>query len=644
MDPPPRKGLDTRLFNLLDTPGSIPNYKWYPYKYFADFGLDDQGNLDMDRCLQSLYPSYEVHLEALRAVLVTNPTIYKQSRRREESTIIASIAYDLNYSHYNMNNHPIHKLASGKITLKEYVERDMSWRYSLGEKKMHRHLDGTRFDEWMYKALQLIYNSIVTITTGAWLGHSPMIEVIGKFSRGSYTVNPANAEVFKTVSAVYEQYGFVWSEEHFFINPNHPMYLAYIGEIDLTPEVFELCVGSWSIEDGTRIISAMSISPYNRDEIDRRDYKNLSQGMRSLGMSITKVGWKKDQLIAAIEEGATKVGRLLTLDLLTGNMDHQMLLLPGFGSDASVSTASITYYQLVYRVLFNTLQYSDMSNLCSMGLPLAPLKLMAKQGFGIVVGDDVEAQALCEMIMNESNRRLLIRNGITSNIDTEEVSALILQPGSVWVMDAVGTTHLFKDTRGLLTQYPDSILPQTLSELAARYQEICRNKDTHSEGEFIRIVEMLGGRLMLPANLKEINKTQLCSIIEMLLTEKLSERDRYLIGNRLPASYSLYREMCENKEKYPLNTLIAAAEELGLDNSVKRSTCVWLHGIGGLTSREQQHINMICDHKDQYSLTTFINSATHYDRKSSQLRDILCGVITRWLNTTLLSHLHIPTL
>jgi hypothetical protein len=390
--------------------------------------------------------------------------------------------------------------------------------------------------------------------------------------------------------------------------------------------------------------------------------------------------WNKE----TSQESKDITKKILNLKLITGRDDHASIPLPGFmmtfvGHDPlnaikeTVSerfntmtrdaiddelhflylgpyydliirwyyAAPSSYYQLVYRNLFKTLGYADMSNLCRMNLPLPSLKQMAKMGFGITVRDDVESDALCTTIVQESNRRMLVKNGITENINQIDVAALILQPGSVWIMDAVGTTHLFKDTGGVLTQYPDAILPQTLTELTARYHEICANKEKRSKGEFIYIVEKLGHRLDLPANLAEIDKDQLCFIIERSLKERLAERDSHLTRNRLPSSYTLYREMCENRDRYPLNIYISAIVELGLEDDAKRRICTWLHSIGNMDARQQQHINFICDHMDQQRLDTVIGAARQYDRGESMLKEQMCMVITRWLDTVMQSHIRL---
>jgi hypothetical protein len=711
-----------KIFDLNTPSTHIPNYMYHWGDALPESEPSIPGRVfeQADRVLQSLYPSYEIHLEAARAIYRSLPWNGLTLR-------------DLAIVYIPADNATFSNLLEGKLTITEAINEVRSRRPPGVDLRS----DG---------AVHFITRSLLECV------------------KGSTTHREHGTHFLGLVSHVYLQYGFVWNNYYAFVNPNHPMVLAMNGEISLTPEVFELANGPLSTYNGLQVTAKLQQLPPIPDIdpnqlFDRERYARETQGLKisrhnvppykvQAGMyqeydaghqnallgsvlerevispimtNLTEirrtlvmmddirdpaVGWKKGDLIRAITSivGDRDPREVLNLSLITSNPAHRNIVLPGFDipffrgtnplqftfidRDAFIREGNAAkkemgwyqltrkqkrrmerphrpniygslpfdyyfvlfswhqhlqndYYRLIYRNLTGSLAYTNIVDLCRFNLPVSTIISIAKNTFNTVISPLSSPESACTQLINENNRRMMIKNGIRANITPDDVFALILQPNSVWIMDAVGTVSMFKDDRGHLSPYPDAILPQTLTELAQQYYEVCRNKDKYSLGVFISIIQKLGHGMSLPANLTTIDKNQLCHLIDTSLRDRLAEEDVHVIRNRLPKAYVLYREMCVNRRSYPLDVFVGAAVELGVEEDAKIRICQWLHSMPNQTPRITAHIDRICGAiaVEQNSLTVIANAAMQYDRSGEVMKEMICKSIMVYLDTVRVSYL-----
>jgi hypothetical protein len=573
-----------------------------------------------DECVQSLYPSIYIHVEALQ---VAYKHIISHAPEYAERLNILINNYALYRLEYQI------PLMEGSVTLAEYLREAQS---IYGKNRQG----------------QPVIPGVVEYEISYFLRGLIRILCFPRYYiKDIFTMSGLKSDILSMVSPIYSKYGFVWNGYFCFVNPNHPIILAMNGSVKLSPDTFELVNGPWSAAVGeVEIAGAVpeTLNSWDQFEtlVDRFQANEKSFGKRS---DIGLTPWTSKLLIDTI---SSVLHDNESLALITRNPKHNKIPLPGFGKRVSVNGAevpkwgeyiSMEYYKLVYRRLYNTMRLYEIRNFIKLSVPIETMRRVAKEEYGINEINtpsflSMSVDDLANVISIENSRTMLIRNNIKVDEIRELAGPILYQPNSVWIMDAVGTVHLFKESQdGAISPYPDTILPQTIEEIIKDYYSICKNKEGNKKGLFIYILEKLGGRGDLPANLAEIDKPQLCVLIEGRLKMVLSERDESVIRQRLPASYTLYREMCENRGSYELGVFINAAIELGLVDDVKSKLCA--------ATRGNVKVNFMCQQMERYSLSNMAANIIQQTRDANQVRDMICHVIELWLDTVKVNHLHL---
>lgn len=174
---------------------------------------------------------------------------------------------------------------------------------------------------------------------------------------------------------------------------------------------------------------------------------------------------------------------------LTGNIEHRGL--------------PRTYFETLYRRLFNTLKYVDWRGLCrNPNLDPAALRFIAIQDFGLdrTKIASMNLNELCQAIYQEAERR----RGLMSQIATEAAErapAVILQPGSVYV-----NPEVFPSGR-LLRRYT--------SGYDAIYQA-CQDP-TSTKNLLIFLASSAGLRGILPRDLTKLSRPEICQTLQQYL-------------------------------------------------------------------------------------------------------------------------------
>lgn len=218
-------------------------------------------------------------------------------------------------------------------------------------------------------------------------------------------------DVREYATKLYNDTGYTYVEYFGFINEDHPLNnINNRADFVLTPEIFELYAGPWTIEDGENL--ARKLDEINPDDV--RDIKDHYDMLRyesdtcvrvpineGLFYPLTRYG-----LVTAIKSAITSTERNLmdsmksiginrvptnwelNLSLITGNPIHKNIALPGFRINLAPFDVNNhfygyldlpqIYYMLVYRRLFNTLMYSS-GYLESLNLSTDKLRCMMRQ-------------------------------------------------------------------------------------------------------------------------------------------------------------------------------------------------------------------------------------------------------------------------
>ena len=166
----------------------------------------------------------------------------------------------------------------------------------------------------------------------------------------------------KIIDSFMKGNGYSWNGYFGYVNVEHPLYLAYIGKLDLSPETFKYIPGNQitPIETFTKVGDVEY--GLERDKALSRTTYNTS-GYRCVGH-----GWNKPQLIEAIsklaqkkaEEKCVDVKEVLSLKLFTGVDEHSVNPLPGF--------ACVKYYNDDFKIPVYNMDRFSRVNRCRIDL------------------------------------------------------------------------------------------------------------------------------------------------------------------------------------------------------------------------------------------------------------------------------------
>lgn len=144
-----------------------------------------------------------------------------------------------------------------------------------------------------------------------------------------------------------------------FIDSTSPYFRAMIGEIPLTPELFEVLVTSKNIEAGHETLRRVGIHMNDKDDYIINSNGNTmgTYDMHNKSLyyahNISPCGWTKTQLKNAILEYSRDNNFNLDISIITNNPDDIVYKLPGF-TESHVNRPNKIYYEALYRKLHNT--------------------------------------------------------------------------------------------------------------------------------------------------------------------------------------------------------------------------------------------------------------------------------------------------
>jgi hypothetical protein len=305
-----------------------------------------------------------------------------------------------------------------------------------------------------------------------------------------------------------EQHGFKW---RYFLamNTNDPKVQANMGLLELTPREFEMASSSFDTAD-TDVQKLSTLDPY-------------ASGMSSV-LGKTRgplIGWNKRLIINAIRNSrlwrndirarAYWLGRV-TID--DGGLPRSSIgmrnvriipnqVVPSIGYGIVMSTR---YYENIYRMAFNTLQYVDWQSLCGtesdFGLPR--LRTIAETSFGLPISEIefLSKADLCARLEVAGNSRRALSEQLTALIPFQS-NAVIGQPGSRWVNP---------ESRALMAE--GMVKLEHPYEKYVYVNDLC-NDDSVDTPEFLKRMRNAGLGYLVDniAGVENISKNQLCHYV-----------------------------------------------------------------------------------------------------------------------------------
>lgn len=329
--------------------------------------------------------------------------------------------------------------------------------------------------------------------------------------------------------AGYEHTYFCW------VKPNSIYLQAMRDELPLTPENFELA-SQTSLALYTEWLEAIAerlftdLIPYAIDEFKPKSAR--------YGGQFPFPGWRKNALKEAIENSGLMVRGIIpnpfaghdTLgpyetDILPiqalrlvpqpppplsqseidyaemdGNYPVPTSAIITHEDPYQVKSLPRTYYETLYRRLFNTLKYVDWRGLCrNLNLDPAVLRFIAVQDFGLNRArvQTMDLTALCQELYQVSEHRKTLIQQIAAEA-AELAPAVIYQPGSVYV----------RPEKFVTSRKP----PQYVSGFE-KITRACQDPKT-SKNLLVFLATTLGVRELLPEDLSTISQAKMCQILQ----------------------------------------------------------------------------------------------------------------------------------
>jgi len=350
-------------------------------------------------------------------------------------------------------------------------------------------------------------------------------------------------ELVMDIVNTYEKAGYVF--QYFgFMNIHNPFVQARLGELSLTPKSFEQGVSS-KLRTYPTSLAAIENPPNIRRRIPGTHRKRTVPGAVSIlttsqmyGLensyvsSVAFPGWTKRRLRQAIinsglgevdsngkmvlpgEKIGIPVGRTYidhneNTEYFSGNLPGIFNAInprnpSGRGNARGLPYMPRPYYEAIYRKIFSTPIYINWQEYCNSAQPkdLNNLRFIALDTFGFTV-DEINSfpsvSLLCKLLQEESQRRKSLLRSIAQEA-AEIAPALIFQPGSIFV----------RSTRSKLIA-PTPVQEHTLS--AYEVDQACRDPNV-SKGYLVFLAERMGIRNMLPRDLSQVSKEQICKVLQ----------------------------------------------------------------------------------------------------------------------------------
>jgi len=355
----------------------------------------------------------------------------------------------------------------------------------------------------------------------------------------------------------YEQAGYVY-QYYGFMNIHHPNVQARLGQLVLEPRSFENGVTS-SLEMYPHVLEVIADPPpiiefdYDLDDsillpgtvsqikVDELTIPSPVRLFPNLPKWESIPGWKKKDLRNAIANAVMKSGLAVQDDRgkwvlpgekigitvgrtfavyhtnnpnydgyqafsgnLPGILNNVNMNLPrGRGNAMGTPYMPRAYYETIYRKLFNTPIYIDWREYCRRDKPkyVNLLRFLAINDFDYSISDikQLSFQELCQKLSDESLRRRNIRLAIGREA-IELGPQIIYQPGSAFVKPE--RPELFA-----------SIVREQRIRHEYEVEQACQDPNV-SKGYLTFLANRMGIRNLLPPNLNNVSKEQICRILQ----------------------------------------------------------------------------------------------------------------------------------
>lgn len=308
--------------------------------------------------------------------------------------------------------------------------------------------------------------------------------------------------VIKYVENFHAKRGFTW---HYFmaVKENDPRVQArfggeFNGNIPLTPEIFETHAsdlehsaeqithlkkggGGLGWHDGTVFRSAAPFIGWNRQTLLNAikksglwdpDTPRLVPG--GIGTSYNNRLWSCDNALKPPrrwQPGYRGLPRMITVNggLLRSSiglpLTRETLFNP-FLAGLVKPTAKVSYYETIYRMMFNTLSYVNWETACS--YPRISdhfLRTMAKDTFDIPVSatEKMRREELCTFLTQQGQARQIFTQTLKEHLPFQS-QAIKLQPGSQWVGALTTQTQAQMGVIQITHPYERMVFIQSLCE------------------------------------------------------------------------------------------------------------------------------------------------------------------------------------
>lgn len=318
-------------------------------------------------------------------------------------------------------------------------------------------------------------------------------------------------ETFNIIQPIIENYyvNIGDYQYHYFcyINPRSPYIHALNGMLKLTPENFELASNT-TFNVYYDILQKLSDITHSYDVETYLNKLHIPSAL--YGGKIPFPGWTRDDLIKAIESSGLvidKGGQYASLPIKSLRIPYkENYELPFYREHIAWPLGYLlprSYYETLYRRLFNTTKYVNWEVLCkTKNIDLNVLKFIAITEFDLDIREvsKMNIPELCSKLFNEA----LIKRQILHKIALEAIShapQVIYRPGSVFIKPEMIKYFKYEPKEEKKLKEYEYIINE------------CQNVNSISKRDLMFIVSVLGIRELLPKNINDISKEEICRII-----------------------------------------------------------------------------------------------------------------------------------
>lgn len=301
-------------------------------------------------------------------------------------------------------------------------------------------------------------------------------------------------EILREIGHEYAAAGYVW-RYFMFYNANSSFVQANLGNVELKPDIFEAFAKS-PIDKYDKNVKILRDDYYIGYD-DKPKAPFVGWRKKDLFDAIKKSGlWKEDTVVRISSKGVeTKGEGIPTKDLKIKQRGYRTTV----RALAKYPSENMTYYETLYRLIFNTLTYVNWGKICGMKLVnLTELRRIGSREFGIPLSSKFDYGRLC----TEIGKAAELRRGLPKQIATLlpfQSQIVKFQPtGAPW-LDTL-TRYEFTEGEALVKPYAQFVAVSSW----------CQD-ETVDKTELLNRLRIKKMSYMLPQNLEPYSKDEICA-------------------------------------------------------------------------------------------------------------------------------------